>query len=704
MQEPADSHETYINRWLEATAASLLERFGRVDVRVFAQIMQLRIVASSGALLSLERVNEAQKLLARQDLQASGGAVDEFRQLSVRSAILEFKRNSHLSEVILQELTWLQNGTPLSLCTYCRGPRTKPVYLACDHSICSSCCKSLVGPNGSLNCPSCKMECLAGNVIEVISNRNVARALVDGSANEMTFDLTESTTEKIDALLKSTEEGKSAAIEVIDDEDSDCDSTTITLEPSVQYMDETTDFSQKDTKSSHTLESLESFPTPNISLPPYLVAEFPNVPEALAKHVYACQEHRSRKSAKIQAIVDEIRKIRSKSLEAKICVFSSFAGSLNELEDALSTISFEVLMETSGRRKLDVGSKVTELATGRRGVVQRGYDTWSTWDSQYQVSFEGARGVSVLSRSDVALEPARFNHVPSRNIRGAGKSASRLSVNGSNERYDVGDAVQCTRPFAPSAELRCGYSVNIEVRNGNTITLMTGKITAVHQTDDGDVSYDVNVDRGNNEKKVPPSRLQDMGDSSFRPAVIQNILSCGDIVNEGKDPYADAIGYVRLDGSAGDAELRGEKLNVFRNDPMCSVALLTKRAAGVGLNLTNANYAIVVEPSEDAHDEIQSVCRVHRIGQTRTVKVLKFFVAGTIEERILKRRQQRGELSVSINALAGGTADEEDDFAGGDASKSKNSEAPQNDGSPEASVSASKVLTFDDLKLLLGRD
>ena len=269
----------------------------------------------------------------------------------------------------------------------------------------------------------------------------------------------------------------------------------------------------------------------------------------------------------------------------------------------------------------------------------------------------------------------------------------------------MGDAVQCTRPLALSAELRCGYSVNIEVRNGNTctITLMTGKITAVHQNDGGNVSYDVSVDRGNNEKKVPPSRLQDMGDSSFRPAVIQNILSCGDIVNEGKDPYADAIGYVRLDGNAGDAELRGEKLDVFRNDPMCSVALLTKRAAGVGLNLTNANYAIVVEPSEDAHDEIQSVCRVHRIGQTRTVKVLKFFVAGTIEERILKRRQQRGELSVSINALAGGTADE-DDFAGGDVSKSKNSEAQKNDDSPEASVSASKVLTFDDLKLLLGRD
>ena len=232
------------------------------------------------------------------------------------------------------------------------------------------------------------------------------------------------------------------------------------------------------------------------------------------------------------------------------------------------------------------------------------------------------------------------------------------------------------------------------------VTLMTGKISAVNQTDDGDISYDVNVDRGNNEKNVPPSRLEDMGDSLFRPAIIKTILSCGNIVDEGEDPYAHAIGYVRLDGNAGAAEMRGEKLNVFRNDPMCSVAMLTKRAAGVGLNLTNANYAFVVEPSEDAHDEIQSVYRVHRIGQTRTVKVLKFFVAGTIEERILKRRQQRGELSVSINALAGGEVDEEDEGAG----DSKNARAKKNGDPPKASVSASKVVTFDDLKLLLGRD
>ena len=81
----------------------------------------------------------------------------------------------------------------------------------------------------------------------------------------------------------------------------------------------------------------------------------------------------------------------------------------------------------------------------------------------------------------------------------------------------------------------------------------------------------------------------------------------------------------------------------------------------MGLNLTHANYAIILEPSMDAHDEVQSICRVHRIGQTRPVTVLKLYNKDSIEERILKRRQMRGELSVSINATGGsGVGDEED--------------------------------------------
>ena len=132
----------------------------------------------------------------------------------------------------------------------------------------------------------------------------------------------------------------------------------------------------------------------------------------------------------------------------------------------------------------------------------------------------------------------------------------------------------------------------------------------------------------------------------------------------------------------------------------------------MGLNLTHANYAIILEPSMDAHDEAQSICRVHRIGQTRPVTVLKLYNKDSIEERILKRRQMRGELSVSINATGGGGGDgDEEDGSEGQASSSsasksnstkKGKAASSTDEDPAASVSSSRTIKYEDLKLLLG--
>ena len=64
----------------------------------------------------------------------------------------------------------------------------------------------------------------------------------------------------------------------------------------------------------------------------------------------------------------------------------------------------------------------------------------------------------------------------------------------------------------------------------------------------------------------------------------------------------------------------------------------------------------------------------------------------------LSRRRANGTMNILDKV---DLSDEEDDFAGENISKSM---SPKNDDPPEASVSASKALTFDDLKLLLGRD
>jgi hypothetical protein len=317
VREPSRSSESFINRWLEATAANLLDRFDRIDARVLGQIFQLRKVASCGALLDLKRVDAALDFLSREDLRASGPA-DEFRQLSVRAATLEFKRNAHLSTVILSELKSLQTGMPLSACSYCMGPRMRPVYLTCDHSLCARCCKSIVKPKtATLDCPSCRTTVPVCEVIEILppaatsAATGAAPAPTNGSASSMPLDLTESENEQVNVLLRITAKKRdstaptdttavSAALSVAFDE----------VSFSVTHRAADTDF-QTNTDLKHTLESLRTFPSPSVPGADVAVlrADYPRVPEVVVKHVLSCQR-REEPSAKVKAVVDALKKIR----------------------------------------------------------------------------------------------------------------------------------------------------------------------------------------------------------------------------------------------------------------------------------------------------------------------------------------------------------------------------------------------------------
>lgn len=58
------------------------------------------------------------------------------------------------------------------------------------------------------------------------------------------------------------------------------------------------------------------------------------------------------------------------------------------------------------------------------------------------------------------------------------------------------------------------------------------------------------------------------------------------------------------------------------------------KAAGVGLNLTAANNIFLVDPWWNPAVEEQAIDRVHRIGQTKDVNVIRFLMEGSIEERM----------------------------------------------------------------------
>lgn len=79
-----------------------------------------------------------------------------------------------------------------------------------------------------------------------------------------------------------------------------------------------------------------------------------------------------------------------------------------------------------------------------------------------------------------------------------------------------------------------------------------------------------------------------------------------------------------------------------------SVFLLSLKAGGFGLNLTEANQVIHFDQWWNPAVENQATDRVYRIGQKRNVQVRKILCQGTLEERIAEMLQQKRELAESV--------------------------------------------------------
>ncbi|KAK4762643.1 hypothetical protein SAY86_008411 [Trapa natans] len=93
------------------------------------------------------------------------------------------------------------------------------------------------------------------------------------------------------------------------------------------------------------------------------------------------------------------------------------------------------------------------------------------------------------------------------------------------------------------------------------------------------------------------------------------------------------IPFARLDGSLSQQQ-RENVIRRFSEDSDVLVLLMSLKAGGVGINLTAASNAFVMDPWWNPAVEEQAVMRIHRIGQTMSVKIKRFIVKGTVEERM----------------------------------------------------------------------
>lgn len=72
--------------------------------------------------------------------------------------------------------------------------------------------------------------------------------------------------------------------------------------------------------------------------------------------------------------------------------------------------------------------------------------------------------------------------------------------------------------------------------------------------------------------------------------------------------------------------------------------LISLKAGGVGLTLTEADYVYVLDPWWNPAAEAQAIDRAHRIGQDKMVMVYRLISAGTIEEKVVALQQRKRDL------------------------------------------------------------
>ncbi|CEJ82945.1 hypothetical protein VHEMI02983 [[Torrubiella] hemipterigena] len=128
-----------------------------------------------------------------------------------------------------------------------------------------------------------------------------------------------------------------------------------------------------------------------------------------------------------------------------------------------------------------------------------------------------------------------------------------------------------------------------------------------------------------------------------------------DLITSGLN--AASIQSIRFDGKVAQKD-RHTVLKKFRSDPSIQVMLLTLSCGAVGLNLTVASRAYLVEPHWNPTLEEQALARIHRLGQTKEVTTVRFYVKNSFEEEVMQMQESKRQLAgVFLSPHDGGDAD-----------------------------------------------
>lgn len=98
----------------------------------------------------------------------------------------------------------------------------------------------------------------------------------------------------------------------------------------------------------------------------------------------------------------------------------------------------------------------------------------------------------------------------------------------------------------------------------------------------------------------------------------------------------------------GQTKDRGKKVANFQENEDIRVFLISLKAGGVGLNLTQADYIYLIDPWWNPATENQAIDRSYRIGQTKNVIAVRMICSNTVEEKILTLQKKKTILAQNL--------------------------------------------------------
>ncbi|MFW6263616.1 MAG: SNF2-related protein, partial [Thermotogota bacterium] len=143
--------------------------------------------------------------------------------------------------------------------------------------------------------------------------------------------------------------------------------------------------------------------------------------------------------------------------------------------------------------------------------------------------------------------------------------------------------------------------------------------------------------------------LEEITSEGHKTIVFSQFSSMLDIVK--KELNIREMNALIIDGSTRNRE---QILNKFKEEENQKVLLMTLKVGGVGLNLTEADYVIILDPWWNPAVEMQAIDRTHRIGQTMPVMVYRMISSSTIEEKVLELQGKKLEI---VNDVVEDTTD-----------------------------------------------